>query len=413
MSFRFLQFATLYPEFERQFLAANPDHAELSHQQLYERLVGMHFGLADVYVRHLRVHGCEAEYHCVSLEPLQKTWAREHGVNYGKRTWMRDIVLAQVRQFRADVLFLQDTVLFDAKFRQQLRDAGRRPIVLVGWRAAPTPDFRVFNDLDVILTAGPHFVEQFRHYGANAHLLPLAFDETVLDLLSPAPEQDLAFTFVGTVGTVNGPHASRYTLIESLLQTGLLEVWGDEPATGDGLRRAAHKTVYQINRFLGSLGMPPAARATLPVIRRGVDWQHDPTRPALRSRFSDRMHASAFGLDAFRILSRSKTTLNCHIGAAGKYAGNNRLFEATGVGACLVTDWKEDLDRYFKPDIEVVTFRSPEECADKVRYLLQHDCSRKAIAAAGQRRTLREHSYAGRAQLLIDVIQSTMAGNRF
>jgi spore maturation protein CgeB len=286
-------------------------------------------------------------------------------------------------------------------------------VLLAGWRAAPTSNFSAFSDLDIVFTAGPHFVTQFRKHGANAYLLPLAFDETVLGCFSTVQEQDLKFTFVGTVGTPNGPHAERFSLIEHLLQTGLLEVWGDEPATQAGLRRAAHRTVFGFNRFLQSIGVSRDIRAFLPVIGRGADWQRDPTQPTLSSRFSNRMHPPAFGLRALQILSRSKTTLNCHIGAAGKYAGNLRLYEATGVGACLVTDWKEDLDRYFKPDVEVVSFRSAAECAEKVHYLLRHDSERKAIAEAGQRRTLTDHTYANRAQLLIDVVQATLSEKGF
>ena len=42
-----------------------------------------------------------------------------------------------------------------------------------------------------------------------------------------------------------------------------------------------------------------------------------------------------------------------------------RLFEATGSGACLVTDWKENLGELFEPDVEVVTYRSVAECVKK------------------------------------------------
>jgi spore maturation protein CgeB len=70
-----------------------------------------------------------------------------------------------------------------------------------------------------------------------------------------------------------------------------------------------------------------------------------------------------------------------------------RLFEATGAGTCLLTDWKENLKDFFELDKEVSVFKSNEECLEKILYLLEHEDERKAIAQAGQKRTLTEYSY--------------------
>lgn len=43
------------------------------------------------------------------------------------------------------------------------------------------------------------------------------------------------------------------------------------------------------------------------------------------------------------------------------------------MGACLVTDWKENLHEMFEPEKEVVTYRSADEMVEKVNYLLAHD----------------------------------------
>ena len=46
-----------------------------------------------------------------------------------------------------------------------------------------------------------------------------------------------------------------------------------------------------------------------------------------------------------------------------------RLFEATGVGTLLVTDWKKNLHEMFEPGKEVIVYHSPEECAEHDRVL--------------------------------------------
>ncbi len=50
----------------------------------------------------------------------------------------------------------------------------------------------------------------------------------------------------------------------------------------------------------------------------------------------------------YQVLRRSRITLNSHIDLAGREAGNMRLFEATGVGAFLLTDFKDNLHTLFR-----------------------------------------------------------------
>jgi spore maturation protein CgeB len=115
-------------------------------------------------------------------------------------------------------------------------------------------------------------------------------------------------------------------------------------------------------------------------------------------------------LEYFRLLAKSKINLNSHIDCAEEYAGNIRLFEATGMGACLMTDWKVNLPEMFEPGVEIMTYRSAEECAEKVNYLLENPHNLAAIAAAGQRRTLQHHTYLNRAEQLAEILQELISG---
>ena len=61
------------------------------------------------------------------------------------------------------------------------------------------------------------------------------------------------------------------------------------------------------------------------------------------------------------------------------------------------------------PDEEVVTYDSPSELVEKVRHYVAHPDERRAIAAAGQRRTLAEHTYRHRMEQL-DALLRTRLG---
>jgi spore maturation protein CgeB len=113
-----------------------------------------------------------------------------------------------------------------------------------------------------------------------------------------------------------------------------------------------------------------------------------------------------WGRDMYALLRRSQITLNHH-GDVPAYANNMRLYEATGMGCLLLTDYKDDLNEMFEPEREVVTYRDAAECVDKAIFYSddRNHAARDRIAAAGQIRTLRDHTYCARMKRLVDLIE--------
>jgi spore maturation protein CgeB len=111
-----------------------------------------------------------------------------------------------------------------------------------------------------------------------------------------------------------------------------------------------------------------------------------------------------WGVEMYQALRRSRITLNSHIDFAGNEAGNMRLFEATGVGAFLLTDFKDNLYTLFEPDQEVSAWRSIPEALTKIEHFLQDNDARERIAKAGQARTLGQHTYRERVSEIIEFV---------
>jgi spore maturation protein CgeB len=130
-----------------------------------------------------------------------------------------------------------------------------------------------------------------------------------------------------------------------------------------------------------------------------------PTPGRLSSNSPIRQHyvGQAWGREMYRLLNRAKIVLNHH-GDVPPSANNLRLFEATGMGAMLLTDWKENLAEMFDPGKEVVAYRTADECIDLAKYYLHHDQARSAVAEAGQQRTLRHHTYEQRMREFVDLV---------
>ena len=108
-----------------------------------------------------------------------------------------------------------------------------------------------------------------------------------------------------------------------------------------------------------------------------------------------------WGADMYQVLRRSRITLNSHIDMAGSEAGNMRLFEATGVGTFLLSDFKDNLDTLFAPDREVAVWRSIDDCLAGIGRYLGDEAACTAIARAGHERTMAQHTYRRRASEIL------------
>jgi spore maturation protein CgeB len=73
-----------------------------------------------------------------------------------------------------------------------------------------------------------------------------------------------------------------------------------------------------------------------------------------------------------------------------------RNFEVPGCGGFLLTGHADNLDQYYAPSQEVACYRNFDELVRQVRYYLEHEEERTAVASAGYWRTVSEHTYAHR-----------------
>lgn len=70
-----------------------------------------------------------------------------------------------------------------------------------------------------------------------------------------------------------------------------------------------------------------------------------------------------------------------------------RVLDIMACGGFVLSNRQPEITEYFADGQEIVTFRSLEECMDKIAYFLEHEEERRAIAAAGQRRVQEKFGY--------------------
>jgi len=363
---------TYYTAFLTATYTEAPTLLSRSYKDQLAALLDCSFGTADFYSRNLKKLGVEAVDLIANCLPLQSTWANEHGVTVSTAFYkvperayrlpffgpllaqlpkLLDVAVAQVKEQHPDVLYCQDLHLFPPKV---LADLKKHTGLIVGQIASPLPVDEFLKGYDLILTSFPHFVPRLQAKGVASEYFRIGFDTSILDKIqSPSPDIDVSF-----VGGISRLHGQAVPTLEYLAKNTPMQFFG-----------------YGANTL-----------------------DHD-------SPILPRHHGEAWGLQMYRTLARSKITLNRHIDVAENNANNMRLFEATGVGSLLITDRKDNLHELFEIGKEVVAYSSKEEAAELINYYIAHPVEAKAIAQAGQQRTLSEHTYGQRMQELLSVLE--------
>jgi spore maturation protein CgeB len=393
---KFLIINTDYPDFLHWFYAQHPGLEDRSYKEQLDARSESLFGVADFYSTNLIQLGHEARELHANNEWIQRAWAREHhimvhepaiavrkGTSLLRRvpavaasapvrwlkscawpllrqrmeqddSWFNAILSAQIKHYRPDVILNQDMGGVSATFLAEMKPHYR---FLIGQHAATrlTMDSS-FQCYDLMISSFPPTVDFFRRRGFLAALNRLGFDSRILARLRPT-QQKFDVALVGSFADV---HSSRVALL---------------------------------NELYAKLPRPETIKVWAPTVG------HLPVESPIRRHYM----GPAWGYHMYEILNDSKMTLNHH-GDVLPYANNMRLFESTGTGTLLITDWKENLYEMFESGKEVVTYRTPEECAEKIQHYLTHEAERQTIASAGQARTLRDHTYQCRMQEFMGLV---------
>lgn len=367
------------------------------------------FGWANFFQKNLSKLGIDAYEIVYNAIPLQRAWAAEHGTNLEGK----ELLLYQIKVIKPDVILFQDSNLFNGDWIKFLREQIPSVKLISGWCCSPftQKQLSLNKSYDFMLTCSPLFDKQFKEYGLKSFQLKHAFDPDILKKINfNERKQTIDFLFTGSFVQSSDFHNERTQIIEELINSGInIKLFSklniDSPAI-----LFSKQVSYLLVKIFLALGFEKIIDRSL-TLKKFTTLNEMPGNPNFSNRLRNIVEKPLYGLDMFKILAGSKISLNIHGGVAGNYAANMRLFEATGAGSCLITDWKKNLNEIFEIDKEVVAFKTAEECVEKVRWLLNHSTEREKIARAGQNRVLKDHTFEIRANQLNEIINQELNKN--
>lgn len=339
-----------YDAFIRNFYQKNQELANSPYQEQLQALTGSFFGDSDIYSQGIKKCGWNAKDIIYNCSELQQKWLEENGITQRS---LLEILIEQIKKEKPDVVYIHNFLLATESFINQIRPHTR---LIVGQIASAVPVNSNPSLLDIIFTSFPHFVQKFREMGVITYYQPLAFDQRAWKKLQSLEiSKDIPVSFVG------------------------------------GLSRAHIKGVQLLDYI--------SSKVKVDIFGYGAEIL--PENALLRKYH----HGEVWGLEMFATLARSKITINRHIDSAEQYANNMRLFEATGCGALLITEERENLHELFEINKEIITYTSPEDAVEKIQYYLTHPKEAEKIAQAGQVRTFKDHSFNSRMEQTAEILE--------
>ncbi|MFP4486925.1 MAG: glycosyltransferase [Campylobacterales bacterium] len=291
---------------------------------------------------------------------LNDAWSKEYNIVISKER-IYNTLLKQISFYNPDILYLQAGWMFDSSFFDEIRSCclDIKLIIISCGTYLKEQHYINAKSADIVITVCDNLKIEFIKRGVNSEVLRHAFDERVLKHIQTARNKANKILFSGSIGGrfVNDVqrHSYRNDIVRYLYaRTGKVDI-------------LSPKSEY-IKKF-------------------------------------ENVKPPQFGIRRFDTISQYSVSINVQSEAAGNSASNVRLYEIPGVGTCLLTDHKDDLEELFDIDKEVVSFNSKEEALDKAEYLLKNPDIAKKIGDSGQKRILKNHTYLNRAKELDAIIQ--------
>lgn len=272
--------------------------------------------------------------------------AASHGV-----AQMRTNLVSLAAEIQPDLaFFFLFTDQLDVPTIEAVGRAGHCPTV--NWFADDHWRFEDFTRhfapaFDLAVTTDADSLQKYRALAhTRVHLSQWACNRYAYGKVTDELKHDV--TFVGQ------PHGDRKQIVAGLQDGGLVvECWGFGWPAGP-LEHSGMVDVFassRVNLNLSNSSQVPGVKA---LVRRLLHLRPPPPRPP-------------------------------------QIKGRN--FEVPGCGGFLLTERLPHLEDYFELGREVAVFERSDELAEQARHWLEHDEQRRAVADAGYRRVMAEHTY--------------------
>lgn len=368
---KFLRISHLYPGALNSFVEKYPNLDSLKYKNTLRMLHAERYSVSNFYSMYLK----KLNYQCIEIisnaKFLQNKWLQEYGKNKEINT---DVLLQQITYYKPNVLYIGNADLCSKSFIDSVKKIKNIKLI-IGYHCAPFNDkiYKNLLNVDAVVTCTEGYQKQLNSLTRKKVLyLPHAFHGAKETKLA---SRAIDIAFIGSIFIGDKLHNNRIDLIYKILNN------------FDNTYVAIHFSKFFLAKYL------------LFIIKSFGSISIIKNFHLLYKLFYIYLFAKKpiFGKNMYTIFAKTKIVVNTHIEDT-KYAGNMRMFEATGSGCLLLSDKKKGYEKLFKLGKEIVLYENTKDLIDKCKFFLEKKKYLSNIAKNGFQKTSNRHTYLDRAK---------------
>ena len=315
---------------------------------------------------------------------------------------IHDILIAQLNYFKIDYVLNTDVNILDCQFVKRIKVETKVKKV---YAHVCSPFFtkKDISEYDGNYTCLKAFEKEFKSNGMPSIYMPHCFNSKINERISNAKTIKTGTVFFAG-GVLKGCdlHDHREKLLLEFLKEKIPLEFYSEAANYNYFKSYLFNTIkvsiYSLKKTLNKIKIKDEILNNISFFNKvnaipgGI----------LNKKMYKNAKKPLYGNKLFSLMQNQLISLNVHPGISKNEASNMRLFEATGVGSLLLTDYKDNLSSFFDIDSEIVTYACIEEAVEKAKYLLNNPLVAIKISEAGKKRIESDHTFYNRAPILAE-----------
>ena len=379
---KFTRISTIYPESIKSIENKISSRKNYNYDKLLKKVFLFGFGERDNITKELSKKNYKCNEIIANFHLLQKKWADK----YLKNVEHNDLIFEQIKFYKTNIIYFGSYVFLNRKLLNKLKKLKHVKLIITFHCSPITSAIKEklkLSDLLITCTDG-YKKELTKKINKKTYKIPHAFNLNK-NLKFPDKKRFIDITFIGSLYLKSGLHINRINLIFKLLKN----FENNYIAINFPIKNFFHFANYLIkSKTILSL------KKTTSLFYKIFYIYFKSKKPV-------------YGKNMLDILSKSKIMVNSHIENT-KYAGNMRLFEGTAMGCLVFSDQKIGLKKLFNINEEILTYNSVDNLIDKINKYLKNNEMLDKISKNGQKRTLIDHNYKKRVQVLNKLIKQNL-----
>ncbi len=298
---------------------------------------------------------------------LQDKWSKENNSTYNLDNWQFEILKKQIEFYKPNVIFINNPEI-EKKYYELFNSLKTK---IISYDGIGSHNKNILKYSNLIITCLKTSYDFYNNLNKKVYYMPHGFDSRINQIILKNKVKKYDAIFIGNIK--NKHHTQRVDLLDQIISKTEIKLW-----IGDANKKLKKKNLKKIINFKNYF-------SNLNYIKNYFKIK----------KIVNKSQGKVFGKDMYQVIVESNIVLNNHIDISRNQMANIRLFESTGLGSCLLTDYKNNLTEFFNTD-EIVTYKNNAEAIDKIKYLSDNPMEAKKIAEKGMKKTLAKHTIQAR-----------------